>query len=498
MVSGLNAIEYSVISKMGLLCCATSKVTLFFRRAPVNPKNLCKMGKNSFADFISALKSLARKAEKKLVKGAKILAMVLLFVVTIAYFAVGNVVVLATAVIWMPLAFILQPAWLARKINKKASDDPIEFFMEVRLASVITIGCIFKWLGTRSWCTRKQRFAFLEEFTPGLKGYPTKVQVQYWEDCSYQENNFRLLSEEARVDILVKLLGGEMYQVILKHMKVLNPVEKGEFIRSLIGALQVCDSADRTAAMFKLIIKNYTPNEFTVLMLKEEEFEYLWNSISAMKLFVLYTRGMNMEYLRRLVKNENMPELEGIRLLEQYVSNKTLNSSHVSYLVKEAIEDANVSNILAKIIIKNGLTAQLLDEVYKTKKQGFISDVVEALAVYTDCQMIKGVADENMSFIARMNDNEQRWSKYCAQRQISEIAQVKMSHDQYKAFRASGQHLGEKSLELLLVRLTELDKDYFSQLVSDEYENLNSKLKAIISTVPWKARIWVDVTAQKA
>lgn len=455
------------------------------------------MGKISFADFISALKSLARKAGKKLVTGAMILAKVLFFVVAIAYFVVGNVVVLATAVIWMPLAFILQPGWLARKINKKPSDDPIEFLMEVRLASVVTIGCIFKWLGTRSWCARKQRSAFLEEFTPGLKGYPTKVQVQYWEDCSYQENNFRCLSEEARVAILDNLLWDGMYGVILNHMNVCNSVEMGEFMRSLIAALQVRDS-ETEKTVLRLIAQEYDSEKFNVSMLKEEEFEYLWNSISEMKLFVLYTRGMNMEYLRRLVKNENMPELEGIRLLEHYVSNKTLNSRQLSYLIKEAVEDVNVSNILAKIIIKNGLTGQLLDEVYKTKNPGFISDVVEALAVYTDCQMIKGVAGENMSYTARMNDNEQRWSKYCAQRQISEIAQVKMSHAQYKAFRASGQHLGKKSLELLLVRLTEWDKDYFSQLVSDEYENLNSKLKAIISTVPWKSAILVDVTAQKA
>lgn len=449
------------------------------------------MGKNSFADFISAVKSLA-------IKGAKNLAMVLLFVVTIAYFAVGNVVVLATAVIWMPLAFIFQPAWLARKINKTASDDPIEFFKEVRLASVISVGSVFKWLGTRSWCTRKQRFAFLEEFTPGLKGYPTKVQVQYWEDCSYQENNFRCLSEEARVAILKKLLLDGMYGVILNHMNVCNSVEMGEFMRSLIAALQMRASKIEKTAIFTLIAQKYGPEKFSVSMLKEEEFEYLWNSISAMKLFVLYTRGMNMEYLRRLVKNENMPELEGIKLLYQYVDNKTLNSRQLSYLIKEAIKDVNVSNILAKIIIKNGLTAQLLDEVYKTKNQGFISDVVEALAVYTDCQMIKGVADENMSFTAKMNDNEQRWSKYCAQRQISEIAQVKMSHAQYKAFRACGQRLGEKSLEWLLVHLSEYDKDYFLQVLSDEYENLNSKLKALISTVAWKSAILVDVTAQKA
>lgn len=453
------------------------------------------MGKNSFADFISAVKTFARKAGKGLVKGTKLIAKVLLLIIGLVYFVVGNLVVLVTSVVWMPLAFILKPAWLARKINKMPSDDPIEFIMDVRLAAVATIGIFFQWLGTRAWMTRKQRFAFLEEFTPGLTNYPVKVQVQYWEDCSYKESNFKCLSEEARVAILEKLLWEGNYGIILNHMNACDSVEKGAFMCSLIAALQVRESQTEKTAIFKLIGQNYAAKDFNVSMMKAEDLEYLWNSLSSMKLLVLFTKGMSLEYLKRLIKNENMPEGEGRKILERYIENKTLNSSQISYLIKVAEEYDDASYILAKIIIKHGLTPQLLSQVYDTKNPGFIADIVDIFAIFTDRQMIKGVASADMPYSAKVYENEQRWKKYCGLRDISPTAQIEMSYEQYKVFRASGQKLGEQALEWMVVNLCE--KLYFSQVIADEYDNLTDKLKALIMTVDWKAAILVDLVDKK-
>jgi hypothetical protein len=449
------------------------------------------MGKNSFADFISAVKRLARKAGKGLVIALR----VLLAIFGLCYFVVGNLVVLGTSPVWMPLAFIFKPAWLARKINKTLSDDPWEFFMEVRLASVATIGRFFQWLGLRSWCTRKQRFAFLEEFTPGLKDYPVKVQVQYWEDCSYKENNFKCLSEKARVTILEKLLWDGMYGIILNHMNACNTSEKGEILCSLISALQVRESQEEKMAIFKLIAQNYSAKDFNLSMMKSEDVEFLWNSLSSMKLLVLFTRGMRIELLKRLIMNENMPEGEGRKILERYIENKTLNSSQISYLIKMAEEYDDAGYILAKIIIKHGLTPQLLSQVYETKNPGFIGDIVDTLAIFTDRQMIKGVAGADLTYSAKVYENEQRWKKYCGVREISPIAQIEMSYDQYRVFKASGQRLCAEALEWMVINLS--DKLYFEQVIADEYDNITDKLKSLIMTVDWKAAILVDMTAKK-
>ena len=447
--------------------------------------------KFSFADFISASKTFAEKAGKYSVIALR----VLLVVIALAYFVVGNLVVLATSPIWMPLAFIFKPAWLARKINKTLSDDPWEFFMEVRLSSVTTIGRFFQWLGLRSWCTRKQRFAFLEEFTPGLTNYPVKVQLQYWEDCSYKENNFKCLSEEARKSILDNLLWEGDYGIILNHMNACDSVEKGAFMCSLILALHERESLDEKTAIFKLIGQNYSAKDFNLSMMKSEDVEFLWNSLSSMKLLVLYTKGMSLEYLKRLIKNENMPEGEGRKILERYIENKTLNSSQISYLIKMAEEYDDAGYILAKIIIKHGLTPQLLSVVYDSKNPGFIADIVDTLAIFTDRQMIKGIASADLSYSAKVYENEQRWKKYCGLREISPTAQIEMSYPQYRIFKASGQKLATTALEWMVVNLS--DKLYFEQVIADEYDNINNKLQSLIMAVDWKAAILVDMMSKK-
>jgi hypothetical protein len=454
--------------------------------------------KKSLADFCYEAKRFGKKSIKRIFMVLKGILLCIFIIFGCVVFLLSNLVLFVAAPVWMPLVFIFNPAMLARKIGKPASNDPVEFFLEGRHAAVGAFGWFFKWLGLRSWCPRKQRFAFLEAFTPGLKDYPVKVQVQYWEDCSYKENNFKCLTEEARIAILEKLLEADEYGTIIGHMDSYSPQEKGELLRSLIVALQEFKGATHTEKqyIFKVIASRYSAKDFNLSMLTESEIEYLWNVSSSMKMLVLDRKGMSMEYLQRLVKNENMPMYEGFKILDKYIENMTLSSKHMSYLLKEAIHGGRIADIVAKIIIKHGLTPRLMAEVYATNNPAFIGKIVELQNIFTDCQMVKGVADLNLPYLERERENSMRWSAYCKQRQISAVAQKEMSYERYRGFKASGQRLCAEALEWLIVNLT--DKIYFKTIIRDEFEKLDNKLKTLISTESWKEGILVDLTAEKS
>ena len=86
-------------------------------------------------------------------------------------------------------------------------------------------------------------------------------------------------------------------------------------------------------------------------------------------------------------------------------------------------------------------------------------------------------------------------ASYCAQRQISELAQMRMSQEQYIAFKHAGQKLTPSVLEYMLVNVSE--SEFLALLLREEYEQLTPKMRTLLSTVSWKQRILVDVTEEK-
>ena len=350
------AIRCSVISEVGLFCCATSKMAFYFRRAPVHPKIDLKMGTTTttFADFCDKAKRFGKKSLKFTVKALVYVGTFCAVVLGLVYFFTANLVSYVLASVWMPVAFKWKPKWFVKKLQQPMSDNPWEFFLEGRHLSVFAFGWFWKWYGTRSWCSRKQRFAFLEGFTPGLKTYPTKVQVQYWEDCDYKNTNFKCLSEDARVKILSNLLwDAENYWLIRTMMEACNKKEKGEFISSLLSALSELNGECDKKMVAKLII-SYSSSSYDVSMLTSEEVETLWGLSSSLKLFVLYVKGMNEEYMRRLLSDENMPQYEGKKILSVYIEDKTLSNKCLLMLLNKAESDDNFFSLVQDIILKHG------------------------------------------------------------------------------------------------------------------------------------------------
>ena len=62
-------------------------------------------------------------------------------------------------------------------------------------------------------------------------------------------------------------------------------------------------------------------------------------------------------------------------------------------------------------------------------------------------------------------------------------------------FKYAGQKLSPSVLEYMLVNVSE--SEFLALLLREEYEQLNPRMRTLLSAVSWKQRILVDVTAEK-
>ena len=334
----------------------------------------------------------------------------------------------------------------------------------------------------------------MQAFSTDLKKYPVRVQVQYWEDCSYKENNFNCLTEKARVKILQKLIAKRNETSIKSLLGAYTPKLKGEFVRSMLIAVRGIDEAPKL--FMSEIISDFKPESFDVSMLTEDDIFDLWDMSSNMKKFVLFTKGMNSVFMKRLFCIEEAVEGEGVKILGEFIQKYTLKKEYMQMLLKEAQSKGSMLSLAKSIIIRDGLSQELLMLVYETGNSQFIDEIVNAVEVYTDKAMIKGmnprVGQSNESIAA---ENAERWAKYCSQRQISANAQIRMSMEQYKAFKASGQNLDDRVLKWMIVNVN--DYEFFKLIVVEEFERLTYELRTLISAETWKNVILVDVTAAR-
>lgn len=459
------------------------------------------MGQNSnFADFsASARKSIKRffrNVWEYTVIAFKVIGLFAAVVLGLVIFITLNAFAFATAMLWMPLTYWRNPEWLAKKIAQGLPDEPWEFFFEGRYLAVLAFGWFWKWLGTRTWAPRKQRYAFISRFGNGIANYPVKTQIEFWEDCDFQSNNFRCMSEEARIELLKKLLGTNKTETIIAMMKSYDKTDKGRTVQSLLGAIRDCDHHAYERKQVVAIILTFKFDAYDLSMLSNEEWEELWQLPSKdVKLLVCNLRGMSLNYFSRLILEKDTALGDGLKVLRAYWANHTFSSRCISYLIGAAPKRPEIIAFFKDVIIRDGLSQDMLQEVWATKISTFISEVEEVVAMHADLEMIRGIASINLSPAEQKAENASRWASYCAQRQISELAQMRMSQEQYIAFKHAGQKLTPSVLEYMLVNVSE--SEFLALLLREEYEQLTPKMRTLISTIASKQRILVDVTAEK-
>ena len=453
------------------------------------------MGSTNFiANFGDGAKRFGKKAWKVTKKSILVVGLIIAIIFGVAFFVIANLVSFVFSPVWMPLAYTFNPEWLAKKIAQPMADEPQEMFLEGRHLAVFIFGWIWKWLGTRSWAPRKARYEFLKEFGT-LREKPVKVQVQFWEDCDFKTNNFRIgISEEARLEVLRNLLWNGDYEQLMKLNENVSAEDRGRFLASLLYALNSIDGANEKALVSK-VVSSLGENPFDIKNLTEQELWQLWELSNDMKLFVLLKSGLTVERLKRLLE---MPDRAvAIRILDLYLDARTPNNQAVSFLLKKAEADDSLFPLVKKIILKNGLSEDLIDMVISEMDGDFEDKVVDIIKAYADRMLLRedGVS-LNPSPQKREAEKIERWRKYCSMEEIHELAQLEMNFEQYKIFAQSGQHLSEEVLKKRLSRTS--NPDFFKEIVRNELENLDDDLVTICMASPWKYAILVDIAAENA
>ena len=451
---------------------------------------------NFIAAFCEGAKSFGKKVKRFTIAVVKAIVMVVVVSVLLVLTCVLNVLGLIASPVWMPLTFWLAPKWLAKKLAETEVEEPWDLVTKWHLTSSLIFGWIWKWVGTRTWCPRKQRNEFLLRFGKGVKEYSVKTQIEFWEDSVYPESVFRCISEEARVALLKKLLGTNKAQTVVAMMKSYSKSDKGRTVKSLLGAIRDCDLHAYERKQVAAIILNYSYESYDLSMLSSSEVEELWQlPAKDVKLMLCFMCGMPLGYFSRLVCDKDTAEGDGLRVLKAYHSRKTFSDECVSYLIEVAHKRPQIFSFLKEIILRNGISQSNLEKVYATNISTFISEVEEVVEVRAQLDMLRGVASINLPEEERMVENAKRWAEYCYQRQISELAQMKMSKEQYIAFKNAGQELTPKALEHMLVNVN--DSEYLTVIIRGEYAQITPRMRTLISAVSWKQRILVDVTAEK-
>ncbi len=438
------------------------------------------MGKSNFiANFCDGAKRFGKKAWKVTKKSVLVVGLVFAIIFGVAFFVISNLVSFVFSPVWMPVAYIINPEWLAKKIAQPMAEEPQEMFLEGRHLAVFIFGWIWKWLGTRSWAPRKARYEFLKEFGT-LREKPVKVQVQFWEDCDFKTNNFRIgISEESRIAVLRNLLWNGDYEQLRALNENVSAEDRGRFLSSVLDALNSIDGANEKALVSKVVS---SLGETDIKNLTEQELWQLWEISNNMKLFVLLKSGLTVERLQRLLE---MPDRAvAIRILDRYLDVKTPNNQSVSFLLKKAEADDSLFPLLKKTILKNGLSEDLIDMVVSEMDGDFEDKVVDILKAYADKAML-----------SNGNFDRDLWKKYCGMQEIHPLAQIEMNYAQYNIYAEAGRHLDDEVLKNMIKKIDH--PTYFAELIKNEFENIDDDLVAICMSTPWKYTILVQFAAEK-
>ncbi|MBE6462819.1 MAG: hypothetical protein E7005_03560 [Alphaproteobacteria bacterium] len=330
----------------------------------------------------------------------------------------------------------------------------------------------------------KERLLKRNEFSKG-------AIASIWESASSKERLFLIENLDVQPEFAKDLLSDDLLDALYKHCKEKekSTLELRDILQTLCHSLSADDKRERTN--LDCLIGAIPYNSWGISYLDEYTKDYLWTLPWHGKLALVIQTGITRDQFSSLLRSKQYD------ILREYTQRKTLSANLVKDLISFAGEskDNNAALLLRDIIIKDNLSTELMMHVYKQSNTELTSLVEEAIDIYTDVNTLCTYSYQNLSPTQSASRNHARWKLFFEHKKnISTLAQQKLSFEQYQLFRETGHRLDKSIVEDMLISLKE--REYFKAILKDEWDNLTPRLINLFKTTPWKHQIYMEMASK--
>lgn len=420
------------------------------------------------------------------------------------------------------IAFLLSPVWmtvlfiydgeeltgLLYEDTKKKSVWARWFYMAIKISRPF-----WYLMGMSPIAPKLTKWDFINHSSKELKEFSIKNQMLYydlandptkegllkrnklskgaiasiWESASSKERLFLFENLHVQPEFAKDLLSDDLLDALYKHCK------EGEWLKDILQTLCHSLSADdkRERTNLDWLIGAIPYNSWKISYLDEYTKAYLWTLPWHGKLALILQTGITRDQFSSLLRSEQCD------ILREYIQRKTLSANLVKDLISFASEskDKNAAQLLRDIIIKDNLSTELMMHVYKQSNTELANLVEEAVDIYTDVNTLCAYNYQGLSTAQSASRDHARWKLFFEHKKnISTLAQQKLSFEQYKMFRETGHRLDKNIIVNMLISLKE--REYFKAILKDEWDNLTPRLINLFKTTPWKHQIYMEMASK--
>lgn len=444
---------------------------------------------------------------------AKIFAKVVKNAIKIAFLELVLVIAFLLSPVWMTVLFIFDGEELTGLLyadTKKKSIWARWFYMALKISRP------FWYLLGMSVGPKLTKWYFINHRSKKLKEFSIKNQVLYydlandpskegllkrnelskgaiasiWESASSKERLFLFENLHVQPEFAKGLLSDDLLDALYKHCKEKTSFGLRDILQTLCHSLSADDKRERTNLDWLI---GAIPYNSWGSYFDEYTKAYLWSLPKYGKLTLILQTGISRDQFSSLLRSEQYD------ILREYIQRKTLSANLVKDLISFASEskDKNAALLLRDIIIKDNLSTELMMHVYKQSNTELTSLVEEAIDIYTDVNTLCTYSYQNLSPAQSASRNYARWKLFFEHKKnISTLAQQKLSFEQYQLFRETGHRLDKSIVEDMLISLKE--REYFKAILKDEWDNLTPKLINLFKTTPWKHQMYMEMASKNA
>ena len=187
--------------------------------------------------------------------------------------------------------------------------------------------------------------------------------------------------------------------------------------------------------------------------------------------------------------------------LWRYFKKNTPDKEMLSELVRYASDgNAAAQSVLVDLVRQQRPSKELLARIHGTGQTRFIERVNEILDQYADLDavnfnvssIIDDISDEEKAKIVA-----ERWQNFCkVKKSISQQAQKKMNHQQFKAFIATGHKLEYYALLHLLLNINE--EAYLKEVIVTELEQIkDNRIQSALQADYWRYSCYLAVVSEQ-
>ena len=312
-----------------------------------------------------------------------------------------------------------------------------------------------------------------------------------WKSASSKEKLFMFKVLHVQPKFAKDLLSDDLLDALYKHCKEREKIslELRDILQTLCHRLSADDKRERTNLDW--LIGEIPYNSWGISYLDEYTKAFIWTLPWHGKLALILQTGISRDQFSRLMESEQYD------ILREYTQRKTLSANLVKDLISFASKSKSNSAtlLLRDIIIKDNLSTELMMHVYKQSNTELTNLVEEAIDIYTDVNTLCTYSYQNLSPAQSASRNHARWKLFFEHKKnISTLAQQKLSFEQYQMFRETGHRLDKSIVEDMLISLKE--REYFKAILKDEWDNLTPRLINLFKTTPWKHQIYMEMASK--